>query len=122
MLKEAFKEIIKGFPIQIKEAKINVAKAAKKFDRVIVAWTAEDELAAFLNEIFENKTRAPEPKNIIKPLKHITNEEVRLYAKLKGIKMPAEKDHLKKLLARFEKKYPSTKFALLKSIEALKKM
>jgi len=121
LLKEAFKLIIKGMPIKLKEQKISIEKASKSYDRVIVAWTAEHEIQAFLREVFENVPRKPEPKNLIKPLKHITNDEVALYAKAKGLKMPHDKGKLKALIDRFEKKYPGTKFALLESIEELGK-
>jgi tRNA(Ile)-lysidine synthase TilS/MesJ len=70
------------------------------------------------------KKYLPVQGNVIKPLYFFLNEEILLYAKLKGLKFKPKKekeDRIKNFTNEFEKKHPEVKRAIVNSILELYK-
>ena len=108
------KSITEKFPVRIYK------KKPKRKIKVVKLWTADDEINLFLKQIFYRKKIKQE--RFVKLLKVITDEEAAKFAKLKGIKFkPNKKDKLVQgFVDEMQKKYPDTKYKLIKSIEILK--
>lgn len=91
-----------------------VQKLAKGHKKVIIPWNMDDEIELNLKAMFEGKK--PEELQYIKPLLNVSDEEIRLFAKAKGIKgRKKPKTQLGRMLDELEKRYPGSKFGLLKS-------
>ncbi|MEM4397715.1 MAG: hypothetical protein QW757_03785 [Candidatus Woesearchaeota archaeon] len=103
----------------------------KKSDKLIILpWNLEQEANLFLESVFYNKnfkkTKILHFKHkyyFFKPLIHISEEEIKIYFKIKKITPPINmKNNNKKLiLDNLSKEYPEINFAILKSIHELKK-
>lgn len=112
------KAVFKGQPFYFdtKKGKISDArKLAKGYKKVIIPWNLDDEIELKLRAMFEGKK--PEDLPFIKPLLNISDEEIEYFAsirKVKGRKSP--KTVLGRMLDDLEKKYPGSKFGLLKSV------
>jgi hypothetical protein len=108
----------KPFNITVKKGTIKGAsKLAKGYNKVIIPWNADDEVEQFLDALF-NAKKILKIKNI-KLLIKISDEELDYFAKTKKIKGKKKaKSELGKKIDLLEKRYPGSKFGLLKSIEA----
>jgi len=112
------KSIFKGQPFKFNIKKASIASAeklAKSKNKVIIPWNMDDEVEQYLDALFNNKKI--KKTKLIKPLLNISDEEIDYFAKikkLKGKKKPKTK--LGKMLDDLEKRYPGSKFGLLKSI------
>ena len=111
------KTVFKGQPFyfDIKKGSISCArKLAKGYKKVIIPWNLDDEIELKLRAVFDGKK--PEELPYIKPLLNISDEEIEYFAKARGIKCrESPKTALGKMLDELEKKYPGSKFGLLKS-------
>ncbi|HDD70611.1 MAG TPA: hypothetical protein ENF94_00460 [Candidatus Woesearchaeota archaeon] len=111
ILKEVFLPLVEAIRIPVK-----IGKRRRKGYRIVTPENADDECHAFLAAITKNKEW--KKKEEIKPLRQITDEEIQLYIKIKGFNpYKRKKDELYEFIDDMEKKYPETKFALLKSSE-----
>ena len=112
------KSIFKGQPFRfnIKKAEISSAeKIAKARNKVIIPWNLDDEIKQYLDALFNNKKI--KKTELIKPLLNISDEEIGYFAKIKKIKgRKTPKTRLGKMLDNLEKRYPGSKFGLLRSI------
>lgn len=112
--------IFKKTPLRLEIKKQSVdspVKTAKKQCKLMIPWTADDEVEEFLEAVFNNK-KIPRTKKI-KLLVNVSGEEVEVYAKANKIKgKKSKKSVLGKKLDKLEKRYPGSKFGLLKSIQA----
>ncbi|MBW2984168.1 hypothetical protein KY361_03580 [Candidatus Woesearchaeota archaeon] len=110
------KKIIKELPV-----KLFLRTSADKTNKKAVKWTLDDELSAFLENIFFGKKRS-KPKQI-SILDVITDNEAVMFSKINNIKFePNKKDkNITNILNRLEKKYPEIRFSLSRSISESRK-
>ncbi|MBW2978433.1 hypothetical protein KY331_06320 [Candidatus Woesearchaeota archaeon] len=101
---------------------MNVKLVSKNYNKKIIEWTLDDELNQFVKGMFEGKGRRKEEKKVIKILKNVTDEEVKLFAKIKGLKFkPNKKDKaIQKFLDSVQAKYPNAKYNLLRNVSELR--
>lgn len=115
--KYLLKSIFKGqpFDIDFKKASISsVEKAAKGYDRIILPWSMDDETEQFLAALMDNK-KLPKAK-YIKLLVTLLDEEIILFARIKKLEgRIKKKSKLSRMLDDLEKRYPGSKFGLLRS-------
>ncbi|MBW3017361.1 hypothetical protein KY316_03225 [Candidatus Woesearchaeota archaeon] len=121
--------------IHVKEAKDAPSFAAKWFisnmqmplkiskkGRQIIGTSIERECSEFLCSMFMNKALKNQ-KNTIKLLSNMSEDEIFAFAKLKGYKGKAtKKDDIMQMVENIEIKHSTTRAALLKSVEFLKKL
>ena len=107
------KKIIKNPRVKI------VKKSSQKKAKIVIPWTTDDEIADFLENLFVNKKRKKTKE--IKLLIRITDKEAILFAKNKNINYSPrkKKKQILHMLDKMEKKYPETRFSLLKSVDEL---
>ena len=127
------KGIIKGLPVksfykpEFLGAAVNTEKdkelesfvKSNKINKVVVPWTLENEDCSFLEELFFDKERAK--NSYIKLFSNVREDEIRLFAKFKGVEFEGIKmnEKLRKLLDDLENKYVDVKFGLRKSVGKL---
>lgn len=100
----------------------NNLKKEKKLKKkiIILPWNLDNEINSFLESIFYKKNLRYKSNFLyrkfyfLKPLLHISNEEIEIYLKLKKIKFKVNKKE-NDLLKNLSKENPEIKFALLKS-------
>ena len=105
------KKIIKDLPVKFVKKKI-----AKKF----IKWTLDDEIAFFLDNIFNNKKIKFTRKLSI--LRQCTDEELELFAKFNKLSFVKNKknEEVMYFINEMNIKYPETKFSLLKTADKIK--
>jgi hypothetical protein len=103
------KSISKDIPlnIDIKE------KITGKYDKIVAPKNLDDEIESFLEAMF-NKTEYKKSKEI-HLLKTVSNEELLILKKILKLKGNITKSKLGNTLDGLEKRYPGSKFGLLKS-------
>ena len=103
---------------------MNVKIVSKNYNKKVIEWTLDDELNQFAKELFEGKSYTKEEKKVIKILKNVTDDEVKLFAKINGLKFkPNKKDiSIQKFLDNVQDKYPNAKYNLLRNISELRKI
>jgi len=133
------KSIIKQLPVKIYVKKSKSLKMpqkiSKKYDKIIIPWSLDDEAEEFLNNIVgknQNKSKkSAESKKEIRILKNISEEEIEFFAKIKKFKYKSaetktkaakSRSKTKKMLDELEKRYPGYKFSLLNSIKQVKSL
>ena len=111
------KSITKKLPVKIYRKQVRNVRL-----KIVKQWTADDEINLFLKQMFYGKRIKQE--KFVKLLKVITDEEASKFAKIKGLMFkPNKKDKLvQDFVDEMQKKYPDTKYKLIKSIEALKSL
>jgi len=107
----------------LSETGIRVEKdnLAQSYDVILVPFIADDLVRDFLNEVLHGKEAVADSANVIRPLRSITEQEIEEFARLENLPFQKKTDELHSFVEELEKKYPSAKFAILKSFEALKK-
>ena len=119
------KQIIKDPTITIKLKKITKYDRNADYDKkneytkIALPTLLDNEIENYLESFFKNKKgRFLHNGKNIKPVIGITIDEAKTFLKIKKIafKEPENKGEIKKMLKRFEKKYPGTKFSILKTI------
>jgi len=118
------RKIIKELPASIairKSKKLNIGQAiAKKYDKIIVPWSLDDETEGFLGYLFNKEKQQKFSKKTIKLLKNVSEEEIALFAKIKKFRYrQGKKSKIKKMLDMLEQRYPGYKFSLLNSIKQM---
>lgn len=96
----------------------------------VLAWTMDDELDAFLEQIFAGKdlkeaVQKEQEQNImqIKLLVTLTDKEAEMFAKAKQIEeLPKKIRKYETLLQQLEHKHKETRYSLVKSVEELKRI
>ena len=128
------KKILGKLPDEIIKKKISLTslsnKTAKEFikknkiNKVVIPWTADDESVSFLKSIFGDGNISFENTSYIKLLRPVLDEEASFYAKKNKIQwQPNKKDKkVKTFIDNMQKKYPETKFSLIRSIEKLEEI
>lgn len=119
------KSIIKDLPVKIEVKKSKTIalnnNITKKYSKIIVPWSLDDEAEEFLNSLFNRKKPKSFSKKSVKLLKNLSEEEIDAFAKIKRFKYKKKpKSKIKKMLDSLEQKYPGYKFSLLNSIAQLK--
>jgi isochorismate hydrolase len=115
--------IAKNLPMKLffraKEDKGLIKK--NKINKIIIQWTADDEDNLFLESLFLGKKIKTDKKHI-SLLKVVTDNESKLFAKIKKLKFKENKKNndIQKLMDDLERKDPGAKFRLLKNQELLK--
>ena len=94
-----------------------LVEKAEQYNVVVVPWSADDEIAARISVLLENKTLLlPQGMRLLKSL---TQEEIILYAKAKNLEFTEPtQSPLQEALSKLDQSYPGTKHALLKSLSA----
>jgi len=93
----------------------SAARLSKGYDKVLVPWSMDDEVEQYLDALF-NAKKVPKTRHI-KLLINVSDEEIALFAEIKKIKgRPKKKSSLGKALDALEKRYPGSKFGLLRAI------
>jgi hypothetical protein len=120
-------QLIKKIVGDITEIKVKKQKSFdinKKIDfkgKVIVPWNLDDEIILFMKCFLNNVPfkNLGNHDNSVKPLLCLKKDECELYCKLLGIKFEQKKTEENKDIIEFvdkiEKKYPGSKFSILKS-------
>lgn len=102
---------------------VKIVSEKKKSDRLVVAWTLDDENEQFLNNMFLNKKLfGKEDKKTIKLFTPLSNSDMKNYFRIKKVKYSLQKTELGAMLDRLEGKYPGLKTSLLKSQGKLKEL
>jgi len=103
---------------------MNIKIVSKNYNKKVIEWTLDDELNQFVKKMFEGKKQKKEDKKVVKILKNVTDEDVKLFAKIKGLKFkPNKKDEaIQKFLNSVQVKYPNAKYNLLRNISELRKI
>jgi tRNA(Ile)-lysidine synthase TilS/MesJ len=111
------KSITKNMNIRI------FSRKNKKINKIVVEHTLDDELNQFVKEIFQNKKHKKQGKTI-KILKNITDKDIMLFAKIKGLRFkPNKKDKkFQDFLDQVQARYPNAKYNLLRNMEELRKI
>jgi len=89
-------------------------------DKALSIDIADTLIVQFLDEIMNGKPMAKDAPETLKPLRMITKEELVEYAKLHAIPVNFQVSDTQQFIDELQAKYPSTKFAALKSMEELK--
>ena len=96
---------------------LNITKKGKQ----VVGASMEKQSSEFLGSMFKNKALA-KSKNI-KLLSNMSEDEILAFARLKGYKGKAgKKDDIMQMVVNVEEKHNTTRAALYKAIEFLKKL
>jgi len=119
------KSIVQDMPVTILEMMPKDCDAKQ-----VVALTMDDELDAFLDQIFAGKDLVVEAKREqeqhtqqIKLLVTLTDKEAVMFAQAKQIEpLPKKTRKYEALLQQLEQKHQETRYSLMKSVEALKKI
>ena len=114
LLESIFKN--QPFKIDFKKGTIQSApELSKGYDKVIIPWNMDDTVEQFLDALLNNKKVLK--TRCIKLLINVSDEEITLFAKIKKIKgKKRAKTRLGKMIDELEKRYPGSKFGLLKAI------
>ncbi len=112
------KKILKDLPITITN------KQSKKTNKKIIQSTLDDEIAVFLENIFNNKKNKTNKNNGLSILRTVTDEEAELFAKFKKKNFMKNKKNknAEYFIQRMEEKYPGSKFGLMKSRMVMEKI
>lgn len=118
------KGVIQGLPVRIEciennliDEKVHTFPHAK----LILPWTMDQEMGSFLNNLFKGQIINEYNPLIIKLFLPVTDPEVKKYAELKKLLyIPLEKNPVFEILNQLEAKYPSSKYSLAKSVQALR--
>lgn len=100
---------------------VDLDKELDNYDIIFIPWSLDNEVEEFLSEVFKNEIFISKYKSkVIKLLRGLSEEEIEMIAKIKNISfIEEEKSELEKFIENIEKKYPGSKFALLKSKEII---
>ena len=118
------KNIIRDPTIKIKMKKIGSYDPNFNYDKtdgyqkIIVPYLLDDEISVYLGSFFNNKNEEfLHSKKKIKPVIGVTSDEAKTFLRIKKIVAKKEKtSNIDKMLSRLEKKYPGTRFSILKTI------
>lgn len=122
------KKIIYNPKIKIKKIKkynpiFNYDKK-NTYNKIVIPWLLDDEIKSLLESFFKNTKNKIANNTKIKPLISITKDEAKTFLNILKIKnniiTKNDENELTKMIENFEKKYPGTKFSLLKSVRNLK--
>ena len=118
-------KVVGNIPLEITEAdeKYNsdaIKKYFPDFDKVVIPWTADDEAESFYNELTSDESEFNKENNVIvKIFKMILDKELSMAAKI--LNMNFEIPSRNSDIERIQKKYPGSKFGLVKSAEEFRK-
>ena len=102
---------------------VKIVSEKKDADRVVVAWTLDDENEQFLGNMFADKKLFDAgDKKLIKLFTPLSRKNMKNYFGIRKIQYSPAKTELGKVLDKMELKYPGLKTSLLKSQEKLKEL
>jgi hypothetical protein len=119
------KSIIKDRRISLEAEKIklfNIKKdydPKKRYDKMIVPWNLDDEAAEYISSLLQGiMSKRKDDKKTIIPLIGVTDNEALIFSKIKKLKYKINKQHndARIMIEKLDKKYPGTKFSILKTI------
>jgi hypothetical protein len=94
-----------------------------KADRVVLPWNGSQESEFLLKSMILKGGYEKEDKRVIKLLKHLSQREVEMFAKINGLRYKARSGHydadIGSFLDKLEKESPDIRFALVKSFEKI---
>lgn len=112
------KSVFSGLPFNMDYKKCSISSAgrlSKGYCKVVIPWSLDDEAEQFLDSLF-NCRKIPETDQI-KLLINISEKEIDFFAKIKKISGRRNpKTKLGRMLDELEKRYPGSKFGLLKAV------
>ena len=110
-----FRRILGSVPVDIKEAH----SIDYSFDRVVVPWSADEEVERRLQRVFEGKKEVEDVK-VVHLMRTVMRDEIALYASVRGLQgVPRKRSEFGAVLDRFDSRYPGMKLSLLRGVEAL---
>lgn len=128
--KGKYSEILKQFFKKNPLYPITKTKSSKT--RILLSDSTDSIAVSILTNQLINKPKlselVPKNKNYVKPLYHLLDKELELYAKLKHIKLNKQKkqdsitEKTRQFLNEMEKKHPEIKYSTLKSIEQVRQI
>src|SRR3989338_7300928 len=121
------KSIVQDMPVTILKTMPDETGDGKTTKQVL-AWTMDNELDAFLYQIFAGKDLVVEAQKEheqntqqIKLLVTLTDKEAEMFAQAKQIEpLPKKTRKYEALLQQLEQKHQETRYSLMKSVEELK--
>ena len=118
------KAILHDLPITLSlfktEKELAAAQRLHIHARVVLPWTMDREIGTFLGNFFQGKSVC-EDKRIIKLFMSVTERELNKYTEIRKLSYPSiAHDPVFDVLDALEEKYPSSKYSLLKSANALR--
>ena len=123
------KSIVQDMPVTILKPMPDETGDGKTTKQVL-AWTMDNELDAFLDQIFAGKDLVVEAQKEheqntqqIKLLVTLTDKEAEMFAQAKQIEpLPKKTRKYEALLQQLEQKHQETRYSLMKSVEELKRI
>lgn len=121
-LGRVLKKVLGGYPMRVNVVMVknvnDISGLTKSYDKIIIAASIEDEINSFLAALVSKKGKTGKA-TIISPLKKFTAPEIGyLSGKVEGkMKKKRTSGSLGAFLEAAERRYPGSKFALLKSSE-----
>ncbi len=119
--------------IILKAEEYSLGKTFKKnIKKIIIPWNSDKEALYFLESVLDNKNAEYLGHFLIKgnlffkPLLHVSNNEILLFARIKNIKLSPkaflkkETSYLSEHLELLENEFPEVKFSLIKSSQDIK--
>jgi len=123
----SFREVVLEDVLKMYAEKGHVRLVTKgKSSKFAVSNTSDTETHEVINEMFNNKIKEHKPvnKQIISPLYLFLDKEVKLYAKLRGLKFKEiknkKKDNLVSFVNELELKHPELKQAVVSGMLKMK--
>jgi len=120
------KSILKELPVKLffSKKEDNAFVKKNKINKIVIQWTLDDDINAFVKALFEGGKVKKMPKNYVKLLVSATDKEIALFARIRKISFkPRGKDILvQKFLDNIEKKHHNIKYNLMKNIIVLNRL
>lgn len=95
-------------------------KRGKRTDFVILPYTLDDIVVAFLEQLFFGKKRLKKKKDELLLFSRITDKELTLYCRNHGLLFKPKNGKLKRYIQEFDKKHKGSLYSLYKSAQDLK--
>ena len=92
------------------------AKDEKTATKVVVPWTSDDEIEAFIEHIIKDSDAE---HRFIKVFKYLGDEELEAYSRIKGFDMKITKSDIRDLINKITDKSSEAKAAMLKGVSEL---
>ncbi len=117
------KKVIENLPVTMTEED-NFTKDILKndftnYDKVVIPWTADDEAVSFYVDITSPNPKFENDNKFVKIFKSILEKELLEASKILNINFIPDKNNEE--IEKISRKYPSSKFGLIKSAEEFKK-
>lgn len=106
----------------VKDPSIKIVKKGR-FTKEVLPLTMDDEIDSFLGNLFSGKKMKKINKKKVGLFRVLKDDELKAFARAKKIKLKEKKrSKIMKMLDKFEKRYPSVKYSLGRSIGSLRRI